>query len=288
MKLNPTPKQPLEKRPLNRRRPFIPLALAPFQRELRTPVRKPYFFFYEKKKSGVSKRKMARKSGRGYFLLINMKNKGKQLRFDRWKKTWFSVSGKLEKIAFKGESDFRFPEEVANLVISKYSRKGDLVLDPFCGFGTTLVAAKKLGRKAVGFEIDKKRAHFASGRKAGRIINDSIENIGKYTLPRVDLVFTSPPYLSMRHPKDPEGKHYVEDIYRIFVKIKPCMKKGAYVIIEIANLAREKEFRPQAWTVGLRLSKLFKLEGEIIRCNNGSIEAGGNNDHSHVLIFKNK
>ena len=218
-----------------------------------------------------------------------MKNKTKQLRFGRWEKTWFTINGKLEPIDFDGESDFRFPEELAKIIISKYSKKGDFVIDPFCGFGTTLVAAKKLGRKAVGFELDEKRAEFAASRSVGDVVNDSIDNINNYKLPQFDLLFTSPPYLSLReYPEDAEGKHYLSDMTRIFRKLKPRLKKGAYVIIEIANLAREKEYRPQAWQVGLQLSKLFKLEGEVIRCNTGKTEAGGNNDHSYILIFKNK
>jgi len=45
-----------------------------------------------------------------------------------------------------------FPEELASKVIQYYSIKGDLVLDPFMGSGTTAVSCKKLGRKFVGFE----------------------------------------------------------------------------------------------------------------------------------------
>lgn len=49
-----------------------------------------------------------------------------------------------------------FPVELAKRVISLYSYVGDAVLDPFMGSGTTLVAAKKLSRIYVGYDIEQK------------------------------------------------------------------------------------------------------------------------------------
>ena len=43
---------------------------------------------------------------------------------------------------------------------------GDLVLDPYMGSGTTCVAAKKLGRRYIGIEIDPKYARIAEARLA--------------------------------------------------------------------------------------------------------------------------
>jgi site-specific DNA-methyltransferase (adenine-specific) len=46
-----------------------------------------------------------------------------------------------------------FPEELPRRLIKLYSYPNDLVLDPFAGSGTTLVAARKLGRRSLGVEI---------------------------------------------------------------------------------------------------------------------------------------
>jgi DNA modification methylase len=46
-----------------------------------------------------------------------------------------------------------FPEEIPYRLVQLYSCKGDLVLDPFAGIGTTLKVAERLGRAWVGYEI---------------------------------------------------------------------------------------------------------------------------------------
>lgn len=57
-----------------------------------------------------------------------------------------------------------FPIELAEKVIAYYSFVGDMVLDPFCGIGTTLKAAQSLQRRYLGFELSPK--YVAAANKA--------------------------------------------------------------------------------------------------------------------------
>jgi site-specific DNA-methyltransferase (adenine-specific) len=57
------------------------------------------------------------------------------------------------------------PTELINAAVP-----GDTVLDPFMGSGTTLVAAKQLGRKAIGIEIEKKYCDIAIERLRQEVI----------------------------------------------------------------------------------------------------------------------
>ena len=57
-----------------------------------------------------------------------------------------------------------FPEEIVRRLVCLYTYEGDLVLDPFCGSGTTPRVAVDLDRRAVGIELNKEFCNFAKER----------------------------------------------------------------------------------------------------------------------------
>lgn len=58
------------------------------------------------------------------------------------------------------------PEELMRELIGRHTQPGDLVLDPYAGSGTTLVAAKRLGRRAIGIELEQGYCDIAVQRLA--------------------------------------------------------------------------------------------------------------------------
>src|SRR5271157_3201259 len=57
-----------------------------------------------------------------------------------------------------------FPISLSKRVIELFTHKGELVLDPFCGSGTTMVAAQDLERNAVGFDLQEKYISLSQSR----------------------------------------------------------------------------------------------------------------------------
>ena len=100
-----------------------------------------------------------------------------------------------------------FPISLAKRVIGLFTHEGELVLDPFVGSGTTLVAAQDLNRNAVGFDLHAGYIELCKERlisdnffnKAQQLaIQDDAANIDQYLEPEtVSLILTSPPYANL-------------------------------------------------------------------------------------------
>lgn len=99
------------------------------------------------------------------------------------------------------------PIALAKRGIELFTHRGELVLDPFNGIGTTLLAAKDLDRNAVGFDINEKFCKTSeqrmaqsklTGESSQLVVCDDARNIPSYLEEEtVKLIFTSPPYANL-------------------------------------------------------------------------------------------
>ncbi len=69
--------------------------------------------------------------------------------FDSWFRQIWNITG-----ASTRNHPAPFPLELASRLVRMFSFHGDIVLDPFCGSGTTMIAALRYGRNCIGIDID--------------------------------------------------------------------------------------------------------------------------------------
>ena len=62
------------------------------------------------------------------------------------------------------------PQRIIDKLVNECSNKGDLILDPFLGSGTTCYCAKKLNRHSIGIEINEKYCEIAKKRLAQSVM----------------------------------------------------------------------------------------------------------------------
>jgi len=109
-------------------------------------------------------------------------------------------------------------------IIRFFTKKGNLVLDPFVGVGSTLKACAIEGRKGIGFELNPKYADLAKIRLERElkgdlteslnqkiVIGDARQLINELSDNSVDLVITSPPYWNILHKEDHKVKQERKD-----------------------------------------------------------------------------
>lgn len=174
-----------------------------------------------------------------------------------------------------------FPVSLAKRVISLFSHEGELVLDPFVGSGTVLLAAQDLNRNAVGFDLQEKYVELSKSRLASNnffnksqqlaILDDAL-NISDY-LERetLSLIFTSPPYANLlnrkrknksrrgefrnndqfmkveQYSQDPRDlgtmplENYTQNMGDIFEKLLPLLKPKAHCVINVPDMWWENQ-----------------------------------------------
>lgn len=83
-----------------------------------------------------------------------------------------------------------FPEELPHRLIKMFSFPQEVVLDPFLGSGTTSLAAKKLGRNSVGYEINEQYIPIIREKVSGYSLFSADEIVVEQQQPVVANIFT--------------------------------------------------------------------------------------------------
>lgn len=199
-------------------------------------------------------------------------------------KDWLRYSFSIWRDVSKNKEEFKlkhpamYPIQLAERLIEIFTDSTDqMILDPFMGSGSTLIAAQNMQRKSVGFDTNKKYIKMARDRLCNEyknfetkkdnatLINDSSLNINKHIADEsIDLTITSPPYwdiLNRKRTADRKEvrsygnlksdignitayKDFLDSLKAIFANVYDVTKFGGYCIVIVMDIRKKSIFFP--------------------------------------------
>ncbi len=182
-----------------------------------------------------------------------------------------------------------FIPQIPNQFLRRYTKKGDWVLDPFLGSGTTLIECKRLGRNGIGIDLSPKVVSLAE-RNIGKEKNpfdvrteifnadsaslDLISTCKKAGIKSVQFVFLHPPYWDIIKFSDDKNdlsnsrsiKSFLEMFGNVFDNALSVLQKGRYAAIVIGDKYSAGEWIPLAFeTMNEALKRKVKLKSIIVK-----------------------
>jgi len=189
---------------------------------------------------------------------------------------WRDIQKNKEEMTLKHPA--MFPIQLAERLIDIFTNSREqLVLDPFVGSGSTLIAAQNKGLRAVGFDTNKDYISMVENRlenvyksffsKPGNIqvIHDSSENMDSHLYSEsVDLTITSPPYWDILNRKRTADRKEIRTysnsqddfgnitdydkflgaLKLVFEKVHKVTKVGRYCVVVVMDIRKKSKFFP--------------------------------------------
>lgn len=209
--------------------------------------------------------------------------------------TVWSFKSRGDWATHSGEYRGNWSPYIPRNVILKYSKPGELVLDYFCGAGTTAVEAKLLGRRCIAFDINDKAIELAKKNVDFKIEPQQLTFIDNKIFPQVyepelsvgdardlsflqdnsiDLICAHPPYANIIHYTDSKEGDLsffdIEDFLREMSKVAKesyrVLKPGRQCAILIGDTRRKKHVIPLGFRlINVYLDAGFKLRELVIK-----------------------
>jgi hypothetical protein len=224
----------------------------------------------------------------------------------------------------RGAADCGWVEQMTPF-ISHYARPGEWVIDPFCGFGSTLVAASIAGMPALGVELDAQRValtqarldalgldpqayqvwqgNLASAQTQARCKGELGPVHGAGSTP-IGLCLTNIPYFGAGAHEGADADQlyqarryepYLQTLREVFNGVHAVLAPGAWCIVMAQNLRLGTSFVPLAWDVAKLLDERFVLHEERLliydrEADASRLGAGGvsatNRAHEYALVCR--
>ncbi len=225
----------------------------------------------------------------------------------------------------RGDYHGNFIPQIPYQLLSRYTKKGDWILDPFLGSGTTMIEAKRMNRNCIGIDLDPNILEIANDRVLKTkglsdleiIEGDSAKvEINKYlhknNIKKFQFVIYHPPYWDIIKFNEIEGnlssektlQGFLDKFEDVIDNTIPYLEKGRFFSIVIGDIYKEGEWIPLNSYITQLLLKKGKLLKSVVVKNMGETKAKQNKkalwryrsllggfyvfSHEYILIFQNK
>lgn len=182
-----------------------------------------------------------------------------------------------------------FIPQIPNQFLRRYTKKGDWVLDPFLGSGTTLIECKRLSRNGIGIELNKTTSKIAGARIRSEknpykvktkimTANSSKFNytseLKKLNIKSIQFLILHPPYWDIikfsNNKEDLSNADSVQSFLDMFGQVVdktyPLLDKKRYCSVVIGDKYSAGEWIPLGFYVmQLMISKGYKLKSIIVK-----------------------
>lgn len=188
----------------------------------------------------------------------------------RQRGNWATHSGK-----YRGNWSPYIPR---NLIL-RYSKEGDIVLDPFLGSGTTLIETKLLKRNGIGTDINPEAIGIARGNLRfnknqnyhPKTYNLNSKNLYILEDESIDLICAHPPYANIiNYSKNIQGdlslldiEDFLVEIYEVAKELFRVLKSNKYCAILIGDTRKNKHIIP----LGFKVMEQFLRAGFVLKEN---------------------